>query len=408
MTAAALDAKDLLAPVKARFHLPQGLIYLDGNSLGAMPLTAPAAIEKTIRQEWSEDLITSWNKAGWFHLTDSLGDKIARLVGAESGEVVASDTTSINIFKTLAAALSLKSDRKVIVAEEASFPTDLYIAQGLQAFRPDLTLRLLGRDGKNWGDVLRNDVAAVLVNHVDYRTGELADMAAITKAAHEVGALTLWDLSHSAGVIPVALNACDADFAVGCGYKYLNGGPGAPAYLFVAKRHQEKASQPLSGWWGHAAPFAFTPDYEPGAGIRRFLCGTQPILSLRALEQGLKVFDDLDMKAVRAKSQSLTGFFIESVERDCAGFGLALASPRDAERRGSQVSFRHAQGYAMVQALIEKKVVGDFRAPDILRFGFSPLYLSHSDVAEAARRFAAVLKSGLWQEPRFQVKKAVT
>jgi kynureninase len=406
--AAALDAADPLAGKRDLFHLPEGLIYLDGNSLGPAPKAALAEIEAVARREWAEGLIRSWNAEGWFDLPQIYGDRLAPLVGAGPGEVVVCDTVSVNLHKALDAALGLRPGRSVIAAEGAGFHTDRYVAEGLAAARPGTRLALEGRDAPALAELIGPETAVVLVNHVDYRTGAIRVMEGLTRAAHDAGALAIWDLCHSAGAMPVDLNGCGADMAVGCTYKYLNGGPGAPGFLFCAARHLAAAAQPLSGWWGHAAPFAFEPGYRPDPGIRKFLCGTQPILSFRALSPALDIFAAVDMAAVRAKSMALTGFFIELVEGSCARFGLRLASPRAAERRGSQVALTHPQGYSIVQALIADNVIGDFRAPDILRFGFAPLYVRFADAAEAARRLHRVLAGERWRAPEFQARRKVT
>ena len=403
-----MDAGDELAPFRDLFHLPDGLIYLDGNSLGPAPKAAFAEIEKAAQEEWAEDLITSWNKAGWFMLTDTLGAKVATLIGAEADEVVVCDTTSINIYKALQAALSLRPGRKAIVSEGGSFPTDLYVLDGVQSLDPEITVRLEGVDGANLEDLISDDTAVVLANQVDYRSGAVRDVAAVTARAHEAGALIVWDLCHSAGVMPVGLNGADADFAVGCTYKYLNGGPGAPAFLYCAKRHQAACRQPLSGWWGHRAPFAFDRTYDADPGVRKFLCGTQPVLSLRGLKAGLELYEQVDIARVRAKSMALTGLFIDLVDQRCGGHGLEVVSPRDAEARGSQVAIRHEDGFAIVQALIEARVIGDFRAPDIMRFGFAPLYVRYLDVWNAVEKLAEILAEGTWQSDRFAARSAVT
>jgi kynureninase len=403
-----LDREDELAPYRELFQLPEGLIYLDGNSLGPAPKAVFAEMEHAVREEWANGLIGSWNEAGWFDLPRRLGACIASLIGAEADEVVVSDSTSINVFKALQAALALNPGRKVILAEQAGFPTDLYIAQGVQAWNKDLELRLEGRDGERIEELIGPDVAVVLVNHVDYRSGALRDMAALTASAQAAGALVVWDLCHSAGVMPVDLGGCRADFAVGCSYKYLNGGPGAPAFIYAARRHHGRIAQPLTGWWAHRRPFAFESAFEPAAGIGALLCGTQPILSLRALLPALAIFERVDLVRLRAKSEQLTELFIELVERCCAGHGLRLLSPRAASRRGSQVAIGHDHGYSVVRALVERRVVGDFRAPDVMRFGFAPLYIRYRDVWDAVERLGEVLESGLWREPRFAVRSIVT
>ena len=403
-----LDQVDPLAGQREAFTLPTDVIYLDGNSLGALPRTVPERLTTVAAAEWGQDLIGSWNRHGWIDLPLKLGDKIARLIGAQPGEVAVTDSTSINLFKSLCAALEINPERKVILSEAGNFPTDLYIAQGL--------IKALGRHHElrtvpaaDIAAAVDRDTAAVLLTQVNYRSGALHDLAAVTRAAHEAGALMIWDLAHSAGALPVDLNGAEADFAVGCGYKYLNGGPGAPAFIFVAQRHQARFSNPLSGWLGHAAPFAFEPEYRPAAGIARVLTGTPPILALAALEAGLDTVLAADMTAIRAKSMALGDLFIRMVELAGGdGSGLTLASPRDARQRGSQVSFRHHDGYPVVQALIARGVIGDFRAPDILRFGFAPLYVRYVDAWDAATALIDVVTTRAWDRPEFKHRAPVT
>lgn len=406
--AEAADAADPLAGFRERFHLPPGTIYLDGNSLGPAPLAALEALDGAARREWADGLIGSWNSAGWFELPTRLGDMLAPLIGAEAGEVVVTDTTSLNLYKALHAGLSLRPDRRVIVAEGGSFPTDLYVAEGVLATRPDLRLRLEGVDGPELLDLVDEDVAVVLVNQVDYRTGLRRDVREVTARIHAAGAVALWDLCHSAGIMEVGLGDAGADLAVGCTYKYLNGGPGSPAFVYAAARHHGDIRQPLSGWWGHAAPFDFARGYAPASGIRRFLCGTQPILSMRALEAGLALTAEAGLAPVRAKSVALTERFLALAEAGCAPLGVGVFSPREAEARGSQVALTHPEGYAVMQALIARGVVGDFRMPDILRFGFAPLYLRHADLVRAARTLQQVLASRAWDCPRYRARAAVT
>ncbi|HET8748278.1 MAG TPA: kynureninase [Ramlibacter sp.] len=412
----ALDASDPLRPLRDLFLLPEGVIYLDGNSLGPLPKAAPERVARAVREEWGEGLIRSWNTAGWYELPRRLGDTIATLVGAGPGEVVATDSTSVNLFKVLSAALALCAadapGRRTVVSERSNFPTDLYIAEGLCRER-GLELRLV--EAEDIPAALDARTAVLMLTHVNYRTGAMHDMAAVTRAAHERGALVVWDLAHSAGAVEVDLHGADADFAIGCGYKYLNGGPGAPAFVWVHPRHAERFWQPLSGWWSHAAPFAFTPDYRPAAGIARYLCGTQPVLSMTALECGLETLLAAQplggMAALRRKSLALTDLFIRLVEERCAGNGLALVTPRDHAQRGSQVCLARDEGaYAIVQALIARGVIGDFRAgpPDILRFGFTPLYLGFEDVWNAVEQLREVLESGEWRRGEFNRKQAVT
>jgi len=406
--AEAADAADPLAFARMRFRLPPGLIYLDGNSLGPAPEAVFAEAAQALEREWAQDLITSWNRAAWFELPTSYGDRLAPLIGADAGEVVVCDTTTLNIYKTLHAGLNLRPDRSVIVAEAGSFPTDLYIAAGVLQSRPGIRLRLEGVDGADLLDLIDGETAVVLVNQVDYRTGRLRDLPAVTRRAHEVGAVAIWDLCHSAGVLDVGLNRHQADLAVGCTYKYLNGGPGAPAFVFAARRHLAEIRQPLTGWWGHARPFDFSVEFAPDPGIRRFLCGTQPILSFRALAAALDALEGCDITAIREKSVALTERFIGLAEAASADHGARLESPRAPEARGSQVALAHPEGYAVVQALIARGVVGDFRAPDIMRFGFAPLYIRHVDVVRAARTLEQVLAGEVWREPKYRTRAAVT
>ncbi len=422
-----LDAQDPLAPLREHFSLPEGVIYLDGTSLGVLPKTAAARAAEVITQEWGVGLIRSWNTAGWFAMPQKMGDKIAPLIGAGAGEVVATDSTSINLYKVLSAALTIAAQdapsRKKIVSERSNFPTDLYIAEALCQER-GYQLQLV--EPEDIAASLTAEVAVLMLTHVNYRTGAMHDMATLTAQAHAAGALTVWDLAHSAGAVPVALKAADADFSIGCGYKYLNGGPGAPAFVWVNPKHAERFWQPLAGWWGHATPFEFTPDYRPAAGITRYLCGTQPIVSMAILECGLDVFAAAQaqggMAALRTKSLALTDLFIELVEQRCGGHGIGLATPRDHALRGSQVCLTREHGtgsassgaFAIVQALIARGVIGDYRAgdggvhKDILRFGFTPLYVSFTDVWHAVEHLVQVLESGEWQRPEFNQKHSVT
>ena len=403
----ALDAADPLAAWRERFALPEGVIYLDGNSLGPLPKATAAALEEVVRREWGEDLITSWNRHGWVDLPQRLGAKIARLIGAAAHEVIVADSTSVNLFKLIAAALSVRPGRRVVLSERENFPTDLYVAQGLRDLLGErMELRLVAR--AELEAALDQDTALLMLTHVDYRTGRIHDMARLTRAAHDAGALALWDLAHSAGAVPVDLHAAGADLAVGSGYKYLNGGPGAPAFLFVAERWHEQVRQPITGWFGHARPFAFDPAYRPAPGIARFLAGTPPILSMKALEAGLDLLLGADQEALRRKSIALTETFIRLIEERCAGFGFALASPRDAAERGAQVALRHPEGYPIVQALIAEGVIGDFRAPDLLRFGFAPLYVRFVDVWDAVEALRTLMSGRIWDQPAFKQRAAVT
>lgn len=405
---AAMDRADPWGDLRQLFEIPDDIIYLDGNSLGAAPKAAFTEIDIAAREEWASGLIRSWNTAQWFALAERYGDQLAALVGADDGEVVICDTTSLNLYKALHAGLSLRPDRFVILAEASSFPSDLYIAEGVRSTRPDVSLRLEGIDGDDLENMLDEDIAVVLINHVDYRTGRLRDMNALTAKAHAVGAIVVWDLCHSAGILPVDLNGADADLAVGCTYKYLNGGPGAPAFIFAAKRHIAKIRQPLSGWWGHADPFAFDVSYREDRGIRKFLCGTQPILSFRALKASLDMFEKLDMQALRARSLAMTALFMQLVEESCTDFGLKIITPSDPDRRGGQVALTLPNGYEVMQALIEAGVIGDFRAPNIIRFGFSPLYNSYGEICRAAEILHRILENEEWREARFSKRQAVT
>lgn len=413
--ALALDAADTLAPLRAQFHVPDGLIYLDGNSLGVLPRTAPERVRQVVEQEWGQGLIRSWNGAGWIDLPQRVGDKIARLVGAAPGELVVADSTSVNLFKVLSAALQIARaedpGRRVIVSERSNFPTDLYIAESL-AREHGAELQLVDAP-EALPAALGADTAVLLLTQVNYRSGRMHDMAALTHAAHGAGTLTVWDLAHSAGAVPVDLHAAQADFAVGCGYKYLNGGPGAPAFVWVHPRHADRFWQPLSGWMGHAAPFEFKPGYRPAPGIARYLCGTPPVLSLAALECGVDTVLAAEplggMAALRAKSLALSRAFTERVDARCGGHGLTTVSPREDAQRGSQVCLAHPEiGYPVMQALIARGVIGDFRAPDILRFGFTPLYTRFVDVWDAVEHLAEVLLSAEWREARFHQRAAVT
>lgn len=406
-TAAHRDRQDPLAHLRDGFLLPPGLRYFDGNSLGPLQRASRERVREVLERQWGHDLIESWNLHGWIDWPRRVGGKIARLIGAAPEEVVITDSTSVDLFKLLAAALSLAPERSVILSEPSQFPTDLYMAQGLANFAgTGASLRLAQR--REWLAALDSDVAVVCLSHVDFKTGELAELAELTRVAHDRGALVLWDLSHSAGALEIDLNAAGVDLAVGCTYKFLNGGPGAPAYLYVARRHQEHARSPLWGWLGHAEPFAFETCYRPAPGIDRFQCGTPPILSLAALDAALDVFARTDLAALRRKSVELGDLFLELVAERCSGLGLSVACPLDGRLRGSQVALRHAAGYPIIQALIERRVIGDFRAPDVLRFGICPLYQRFTDVWDAVEALREVLVSRAWDQPRFSRRGAVT
>jgi kynureninase len=403
----ARDLADPLLVLRNRFMLPEGVIYLDGNSLGPIPRAAPDILNRTIVQEWGHDLIGSWNSAGWFDMPVRLGDRVGALLGAAAGQTVVCDTTSINLFKALHAAIALRPDRDTIVAEAGSFPTDLYIIEGaMNSARRPMQRRLIGVDGDSIDALLDQRVAVVVLSHVDYRTGAILDMEAITRKAHDVGALVIWDVCHSAGVIELAFDRHAIDFMVGCTYKYLNGGPGSPAFIAVAKEHQVDARHPLSGWWGHAAPFAFERDFQPDSGIKRFLCGTPPILSLRGVDVALDAMKGIELSALRRKSLALTDLFMARLTALLPE--LEVVTPRQTTQRGSQVSIRFDQGYAVVQAMIERGVIGDFRVPDIMRFGFAPLYIRYADVWDAAEILAECVRAKVWRDPRYSQKLAVT
>jgi len=410
--AAALDRDDPLAPLREQFALADGVIYLDGNSLGVPPKASASRAADVISAEWGEGLIRSWNTAGWFALPKRLGNKLAPLIGAGEDEVVVTDTISANLFKILSAALKLANERdpkrRVIVSERSNFPTDLYIAQGLiEQLDRGYELRLVD-DPAELPAAIDENTAIAMITHVNYRTGYMHDMVALTQTIHRAGALAVWDLAHSAGAVPVDLNGVGADYAVGCTYKYLNGGPGSPAFVWVPKRHQNAFSQPLSGWWGHKKPFEMNPVYRPDDGIGRFLCGTQPIVSMSLVECGLDVFLQTDMQTLRRKSLALSDLFIRLVEERCGEFPLSLATPREHAQRGSQASFEHPNGYEVMQALIARGVIGDYREPRILRFGFTPLYTRFVDVWDAVEVLRDVLATESWRAPEFAERASVT
>ena len=406
----ALDRADPLASLRRHFVLPPGVHYFDGNSLGPLSRASRQRVAEVMEQQWGQDLISSWNLHRWIDLPRRVGAKIAGLIGAAPEEVTVADSTSINLFKLLSAALDLRPGRPVILSETSQFPTDLYMAQGLAELcknrAPQPRLRLI--ESADLISAIDSEVAVVCLSHVDFKTGERHDMAELTRAAQAQGALILWDLAHSAGAMDIDLDGCGVDLAVGCTYKFLNGGPGAPAYLFVARRHQEQAKSPLWGWFSHRDPFAFETGFRPAAGIDRFQCGTPPILSLTAVDAALDLFDGVDLATIREKSKRLGDFFLDVVSQECAGHGLVPACPTDAERRGSHVALRHAKGYRIVQALIARGVVPDFRAPDVLRFGLAPLYLRFTDVWHAVAALRDVLESRSWDDPRFERQDIVT
>jgi kynureninase len=399
-----LDAEDPLAFARERFRLPEGVIYLDGNSLGPLPAAAPLALRRTMEQQWGKDLIASWNKHGWIDWPTNVAAKLAPIVGAEPNELLIADSTSVCLFKLLAAAACARPERRTILTQKGKFPTDTYVAEGV-ADMLGLELRAVAADRVR--RAINRDTAVLTLTHVDYRSAAVHGMRAINEAAHEAGALTVWDLSHSAGAIELDLNAAGCDLAVGCGYKYLNGGPGAPAFIFVASRLQDMLRSPLQGWMGHAEPFAFDDSYRPAKGMERFLTGTPSILALAALYVGLSTFDDIYMRDLEAKSRKLSQLFIDEVEARC-GDDVRLASPRDPAQRGSHVVFAHEHGYAVMQALIARGVIGDFRAPNLMRFGFAPLYNSFADMVGAAENLAGILATREWDQPRFHERAKVT
>jgi kynureninase len=402
--AQALDANDPLGSARGRFRLPEGIIYLDGNSLGALPRAAPEALRTTVEDQWGEDLIASWNAHGWIDWPAKIAAKLAPIVGAKPNGLLIADSTSVSLFKLVAAAAKARPGRKTILTQQRNFPTDLYVAQGLTEL---LGLALKAVPPSEVLGAIDQDTAVVTLTHVDYRSAAVHDMRAINDSAHSAGALTVWDLSHSAGAIELDLDRTGCDLAVGCGYKYLNGGPGAPAFIYVAERLHSELKNPLQGWMGHSEPFAFDDDYRPGEGIARFLTGTPSILALAALDAGLATFEGIAMADVAAKSRALSQLFVAEVEARC-GSQVRLASPRDPAQRGSHVVFAHPNGYAVMQALIARRVIGDFRAPDLMRFGFAPLYNRFADMVGAAEILSDILTSREWDQPKFLERKKVT
>ncbi|MGZ4687409.1 kynureninase [Oryzihumus sp.] len=401
-----LDATSPLSGTRERFLVPEGVIYLDGNSLGALPAAVPDVVQDVVTRQWGQRLIRSWNEFDWWGAPERTGDRIGALVGAAPGQVVVTDSTSVNLFKVFVAAARMRPGRPVVLTDGGSFPTDLHILSSVARLMDLEVVRVTHEQAAGAIAEHADRLACIAFSQVDYRSGELWDLPGLTRAAHDAGALACWDLCHSAGVHPVGLDEHGVDLAVGCGYKYLNGGPGAPAFLYVAARHQDAFDHPLTGWQGHAAPFAMSPDYAPAHGITRARVGTAPLLSLLGLEAALTAYDGLSMADVRSHSQSLTGFFLECL--DSLGLDLPVVTPRDPERRGSQVSLRHPEAYAVVQALIARGVIGDFREPDVVRLGFAPLYLSHADVLASAQHLLAVLRDKEFERPEFNARAAVT
>jgi kynureninase len=407
-----LDRADDLRGFRAHFDLPPGVIYLDGNSLGALPRRSRERVAKVVEVEWGRDLITSWNGADWISLPRRTGDKIAALIGASPGEVLAADSTTVNLFKVLSVALRATPGRRVIVSEVSNFPTDLYVIEGLIAQLGGVHELVLVEGAEDALEAVLAErgpeIAAVLLTHVHYITSRVYDMRRIASATRKSGAIMVWDLSHSAGVMPVDLNGCDADFAVGCGYKHLNGGPGAPAFLYAARRFHDRFEQPIAGWMGDARPFDFHAGYEPAPGISRYLSGTPSVIALSALESSVELILEAPMDAIRRKSIALGDVFIDLVDEHCAALGLELVSPRDGARRGSHVSYRHAASYPVMQALIRQGVIGDCRPPDLLRFGFAPLYLRYADIWNAVTRLAEILRTRAWDREEFRARRLVT
>ncbi|MEM1403082.1 MAG: kynureninase [Pseudomonadota bacterium] len=407
-SAQSLDLSDTLAPMREEFLLPEDVVYLDGNSLGPLTRASKTAIDRVVSKQWGDDLISSWNRHGWIDLPERVGEKIAPLIGAAPGQVLCVDSISINLFKLLSAALALRPGRSTILLTENDFPTDGYVAEGLASLIGGDRCRLRRVSPASLTDALDEDVAVLMLTQVNYRTGELYSMEALTRAAHEAGALVLWDLAHSAGALPISLDACAADLAVGCGYKYLNGGPGSPAFVYVNQNHQAAIRQPLSGWLGHRSPFDFSPSYEPAAGVLQFQAGTPPIISLASLDAALDMFAAVDLESLREKSLALTSYFMERLSSVESLRDLRVLTPQDAGSRGSQVSVAHPQAWGISQALIEAGIIVDFRAPNIVRFGFAPLYNSFSDAQAALKELASIFESGRHEDSKFQQRPKVT
>lgn len=404
----ALDKADPLAKKRLEFDLPDNTIYLDGNSLGALPKAVKARVTEVVSLQWGNDLIKSWNHHNWIDLPINVGEKIAPLIGAGQGQVICCDSISVNLFKLLCSALTMNSERTVVLSTEDNFPTDLYMVQGVSDLLGRNLCQLQLIKEQDIEQYLTDSVAVLLLTQVNFRTGNILDMAKLTQLAHKKGILVIWDLAHSAGALPVELDKCEVDFAVGCGYKYLNGGPGSPAFVYVAKRHQTAVKQPLSGWMGHASPFAFAPEYIAADSINQFQCGTPSVLAMSALDAALDVWRDVNMQQIRNKSVALADLFLTLIQKNTCLKDLVLCSPNAAEQRGSQLAFSHIDAFAICQALIEKGVIADFRAPNILRFGFTPLYTSFEDVWQAVTKLASIVESGLYKEGRFNITLKVT
>ncbi|MEC7596556.1 MAG: kynureninase [Pseudomonadota bacterium] len=403
-----LDNGDPLSDYRKEFSLPKNTIYFDGNSLGPLPKRTIENLKRTINEEWGKDLINSWNKAEWINLPQTLGNKIAPLLGANPGEVIVVDSTSINLFKVLTSALKLKKNRKKIVSEVVNFPSDLYILEGVNEMLNNQYERCLIEDDNAIEKYIDSSTAVVMLSHINYKTGRISDMKKITDYAHNKGALVVWDLSHSVGVIPLDLHNIGVDFAVGCTYKHLNGGPGAPGFLYVKSDLIEKVSQPLTGWLGHINPFAFDGKYIPANSISKYICGTPAILSYKAVESGLEVFKGISMELVRKKSIQLSEVFIDLIQQECGEYGFELFSPSNADQRGSQISFKHENAYPIMQSLISQGVIGDYREPNILRFGISPLYMRYQDIWKAIMCLKNIMQSNEWDSLNFKKRNYVT
>jgi kynureninase len=410
--AIALDEHDPIAHLIAQFEIPASIIYLDGNSLGPLPINAKKAAVDVVETQWGEDLITSWNKHAWIDLPSTVGDKIAPLIGAEKGQVICCDSISVNLFKLLASALQLNTpERNIVLSQQDNFPTDLYMVEGLQQMVGADKCRLLTCDADELETMLQekgHEISVLMLTHVNFRSGKIHDMQKLTKLAHEHGVLVIWDLAHSAGAVPIELDNCEVDFAVGCGYKYLNGGPGAPAFIYAAKRHIPNLKQPLTGWMGHANPFTFDPSYAPDVGIKKFLSGTPSVIAMAVLSAALDLFEQVTMSQIREKSVAMTHFYQRLIEQSQTLAELVMASPATSENRGSQLAYRHPQAYALCQALISHGVIADFRAPDILRFGFSPSFLSFEQLFDSVEKLKTIIESDQYKLPEFNRKQAVT
>lgn len=410
--ALALDKHDPIAHLVKQFEIPASTIYLDGNSLGPLPISAKKAAIDVVERQWGEDLITSWNKHAWIDLPITVGDKIAPLIGADKGQVICCDSISVNLFKLLACALQLNgSERHIVLSQQDNFPTDLYMVEGLQQMLGAQQCSLLTCDADELEKVMvekGSKISVLMLTHVNFRSGQIHDMQKLTQLAHEQGILVIWDLAHSAGAVPVELDNCQADFAVGCGYKYLNGGPGAPAFIYAAKRHIPVLKQPLTGWMGHANPFTFDPSYAPDAGIKKFLSGTPSVISMAVLSAALDIFEQVNMTQIREKSVAMTRFYQQLIAQAPSLSELVMASPNQASIRGSQLAYKHPHAYALCQALIAHGVIADFRAPDILRFGFSPSFLSFEQLFDSVKKLKAIVESEQYMEPEFTKKNAVT